>query len=149
MKVEFFVPGIPLPQPRPRARAMRVGAHHIAQVYNPKSTDAWKKMIWVYAMQNRSPEAYIWPSAKVWLVFYMPRPKHHYHASQPPSTATLKPAAPQYHTIRPDLDNLAKPVLDSLTSSGCFWDDDGAVCQLNLGKRYDTNPGVHITISSP
>jgi Holliday junction resolvase RusA-like endonuclease len=149
MKVEFFVSGIPLPQPRPRARAVRVGANHIAQVYNPKTTDGWKKMIWVYAMQNRLPQQFsehFYYLARVWMVFQFPRPQHHFGTGM--NAGVQKKSAPIAHTIRPDLDNLAKPVLDALTDSGVFWKDDGAVCELHLGKRYAQDPGVLITISS-
>jgi crossover junction endodeoxyribonuclease RusA len=67
--------------------------------------------------------------------FYLPRPK-----SAPKSA--LWPAK------RPDLDKLARAVLDGLTDGGA-WEDDGQVVKLQLVKHYaDANnlPGCDIEI---
>lgn len=37
---------------------------------------------------------------------------------------------------RPDLDNVAKLILDALTESGLFWSDDGQVASLAIYKRF-------------
>jgi len=53
-----------------------------------------------------------------------------------------------YHTGRPDTDNLAKAVLDSLT--GIAWRDDAQVSQLTASKIYvagDESPHVEITVA--
>lgn len=145
MKVEFFVPGVPLPQPRPRARAMRTSRGHIAQVYDVGTTDGWKKMILVYAMQNRPDAPVLHPAAfSVRIIFHMPRPKYHLQAP-----GILKDGAPHKHIVKPDADNLAKCAIDALTDTGLFWHDDGAVQELYLAKQYSLHPGIHITISSP
>lgn len=125
---------------------MRTSHGHIAQVYNPGTTDGWKKMVWAYAMQNRPDKTYPISQVQVWMVFHFSRPRHHFGTGS--KAQVLKEGAATFHTIRPDLDNLAKPVLDALTDSGVFWEDDSAVYELHLGKRYSADPGVHITISS-
>lgn len=48
------------------------------------------------------------------------------------------------HTSRPDLDNLAKAVLDSLT--GIVWQDDRYVDKVTLGKSYLPNEVGHTRI---
>ena len=58
----------------------------------------------------------------------------------------VKPGAPSNHCVKPDLDNLAKAVLDALTASGCFWNDDGQVSRLLLDKTYGTDVGVLVQI---
>ena len=48
---------------------------------------------------------------------------------------------------RPDLDNVAKQVLDAL--NGVVWDDDSQVCDLRIRKRYaarDSEPATLILI---
>lgn len=52
------------------------------------------------------------------------------------------------HTTRPDVDKLARPVLDALT--GAIYADDGQVVAMRLAKQYAPiggAPGVTITIS--
>lgn len=52
------------------------------------------------------------------------------------------------HTTRPDVDKLARCVLDGLT--GVIYADDGQVVAVRLAKQYapiDGRPGVTITIS--
>lgn len=49
-----------------------------------------------------------------------------------------------YHTKRPDIDNLAKFVLDAL--GGFFWKDDSMVSRLSLHKVYDLDPKTELTI---
>jgi len=69
------------------------------------------------------------------LTFVMPRPKSNKN---------------QFHTVRPDLDNLAKAAMDALTDAGA-WRDDSQVCSLNLVKIYaDELPiGAYINIETP
>ncbi len=43
------------------------------------------------------------------------------------------------HTVKPDVDNLAKQLLDAMTRMG-FWEDDRQVVELAGRKRYDTTP---------
>lgn len=69
------------------------------------------------------------------LVFHLPRP-------QRIRSATIS------HTTRPDVDKLARCVLDALT--GVIYADDGQVVAIRLTKQYtpiDGRPGVEITIT--
>lgn len=68
------------------------------------------------------------------LSFYMPRPKAHPKAV--------------YHASRPDFDNLAKSVCDSLTKAR-WWTDDSRIAIATIFKRYETptdRPGVRIDV---
>lgn len=47
------------------------------------------------------------------------------------------------HIIRPDLDNLAKPVLDALKG---FWRDDAQINSLHLTKEYADNEPPYIGV---
>jgi Holliday junction resolvase RusA-like endonuclease len=140
--VNFFVSGIPLGQPRPRAYAMKMGGRSTARMYDAGTTDAWKKAIVVTAKMVASPPLNL-SEAHVTLDFVMPRPKHHYGAKG------LKGSAPRSHVSRPDLDNLAKAVMDALTDSSACWEDDACISSLVLTKNYGPDPGVLITINAP
>ena len=48
------------------------------------------------------------------------------------------------HNVKPDLDNLAKSVLDAL--NGIAWHDDAQIVELHLGKTYVQSPHIFIQI---
>lgn len=48
------------------------------------------------------------------------------------------------HTKKPDLDNLAKFILD--VGNGILWKDDSMITELHLEKRYSENPYTNIEI---
>lgn len=50
-----------------------------------------------------------------------------------------------YPTIKPDTDNIAKSILDSL--NGIAYKDDKQVTRLTVEKRYDEQPSVSVWIS--
>ena len=62
--------------------------------------------------------------------FYMRRPASHFRARG------SETSAPVPHPI-PDLDKLARAIMDSVTA-GQAWDDDARVVDLNTRKRYAT-----------
>ena len=135
--VSFFVPGIPKGQPRPRAfvRGNR------AAVYDPGTAEGWNGQI-ALAWRATGHEKVIDGVFDVRLEFRFPRPKHHSN-----SKGVLKPAAPDWHTAKPDADNAAKAVLDALTTLH-VWKDDALVSSLTVTKRYDTTPGCQISITT-
>lgn len=49
-----------------------------------------------------------------------------------------------YPTNKPDIDNLAKSILDAL--NGVIYKDDSQVVVLTLQKYYDDDPRAEITI---
>jgi len=50
-----------------------------------------------------------------------------------------------YPTIKPDTDNIAKIILDSL--NGIAYKDDKQVIRLSVEKRYAEEPSVSVWIS--
>lgn len=53
----------------------------------------------------------------------------------------------QWKITRPDLDNMEKVVLDSLTSEG-FIEDDSIICLKTTSKRHSLYPRIIIKLSS-
>jgi len=140
--VHLFVDGEPKGQPRPRAciRGKRAG------VYDPGTAAEWKKAIaeaWHSKVAPENAPAFrpFETALFVSLSFYMPRPKSHYNAK-----GLLKPSAPEFHTSKPDVDNLQKAVLDALTDVGA-WTDDKLVCRSMTRREWaDSRSGCYIII---
>ena len=50
------------------------------------------------------------------------------------------------HTVKPDVDNLSKQLLDAMTRLR-FWEDDRQVVELVARKWYDENPRWVVEVS--
>jgi Holliday junction resolvase RusA-like endonuclease len=113
----LFVRGVPKAQPRPR---MTTSGH----VYNPDTATAWKELIQASFMQVRKQAITLPVHLKV--SFFLPRPKRmadeEAHRSIP-------------HVHKPDVDNLLKAVMDSMTEAG-VWKDDALVFATEAAKWY-------------
>lgn len=78
------------------------------------------------------------------LKFYMPRPKSHYGSGR--NAGVVKESAPLFPASIPDVDKLARAVLDALT--GVVFADDKTVVRLSASKLYATSrPGLSVTAS--
>ena len=76
--------------------------------------------------------------------FYFSRPKSHYGTGK--NSKRLKASAPNFHTKKPDIDNLVKFVLDSLNK--IYWRDDSQVYFVTASKHYiEDEPRTEIKIS--
>lgn len=51
-----------------------------------------------------------------------------------------------YPCVRPDIDNLAKAILDAM--NGIVYSDDKNIVGLMLSKRYHENPGIEVIITT-
>lgn len=119
--VTFTVPGEPVPQPRPRV-STRGG---FARAYVPKghAVHAYR-----HALQLAAIDAGLrndTGAVQVVIDCVFTRPKSHLRKSG------LRPDAPQLP--RPDVDNLAKAVLDAI---GPILGDDSQVSRLVVEKSY-------------
>lgn len=73
------------------------------------------------------------------LDFYVTRPKGHYGARG------VRPSAPTFPTVKPDVLKLARAVEDALT--GQVYRDDAQVVVENLTKRYGEPERVEVTLA--
>jgi Holliday junction resolvase RusA-like endonuclease len=115
--LEFWVEGTPKAQPRVKAFAR--GRH--AGVYTPDTADGWKAEVRRAALAKCSTPEPLRGPLLVFLTFVMPRPKSR--------------KVDYWHTSRPDVDNLAKAVLDALGDAG-IWGDDAQVARMVVQKIY-------------
>ena len=116
--VHFTVPGVPIAQPRPRVtrNGTYVPKSHAIHGYRRDVMLAYTKLGGVYGATFEA-------AVSIGITFWFPRPKR---------LAMLAEVIPK--TTRPDLDNLAKGVLDSLQNYA--FGDDSNVVELRLSKWY-------------
>jgi len=142
----FTVHGEPKGQPRPRAFARKMGSIHVARFYDSDVADTWKNAVTLAVIEAARKDKWALTlhavSLSVW--FAMPRPKSHFGAKG------LKPSAPAYHAGKPDVDNLAKLVLDRITRSERIWRDDSQVVSLIVHKFWavGAEQGCSVSIST-
>ena len=130
--VSFTVPGDPVPQPR--ARITTRGGH--GHAYTPKShpVHAYRQAVALCAKAAGVVEATEPFAVVIDAVFE--RPKSHLNKSGVKATAPRIP--------RPDVDNIAKAVLDALQT---VMGDDTNVSRLVVEKSYGTEARTTVRIS--
>lgn len=131
--VEFNVTGEPKGQPRPKFA--RRGS--FVQTYDPGTANDWKNRV-AFAGQGHKPADPIEAPVTLRLVFYMPRPKRLDKANPGPIP----------HTVKPDIDNMVKAVMDCLTDAG-WWKDDALVTCAVAAKFYASlgwEPGATVRL---
>jgi Holliday junction resolvase RusA-like endonuclease len=142
----FTVQGEPKGQPRPRAFARKMGNVHVARFYDSDVADGWKNAVTLAVIEAARKDKWTptLHAVSVSLNFAMPRPKSHFGAKG------LKPSAPVDHAGKPDVDNLAKLVLDRITRSERIWQDDSQVVSLTVHKFYavGAEQGCSVSIST-
>lgn len=107
--------------------------------YTPAATRAAEKMIAQTAMQYAPAEPLMGP-IELELIFYMPIPRS---TTKKQRCEMLLKA----HTKKPDVDNLTKLVMDALTLTGAYWNDDAQVWHTDVRKIYSNGePKIVITI---
>ena len=134
-RITFVVPGAPKPHPRPRAFAR--GGH--ARMYTPRPAQDRKYLIQTYARTiygNHPPHD---GPVSMEVEFIMPRPQS--------LVWKTKPMRQEKLSHGPDLDNLAKGVMDAL--NGVLYKDDRQIYQLTVRKwtaSGDEAPRIIITV---
>ena len=128
MIIAFAVPGEPKGKARPRT--VQIAGH--ASTYTPKETVMYENLVRLYYQQAARGLRLSGP-IQAEIVSYLSVPK---------STSKKKRALMlDIKTLcqkKPDVDNLAKIVLDSLNKIA--YDDDAQVCRLLVEKRYGGDP---------
>lgn len=135
--LSVFVPGKPAPQGSKRAIVNKGGK--VSMIESSKLVKPWRADVRDTVSEHIGPfyaTAQPGVAVSVELNFVMPRP-----------VSTPKKAA-LAHVKRPDIDKLARAVLDALSSAG-VWVDDSQVTRLVASKRLaivGEKPGCHITV---
>lgn len=132
MAITFSVPGNPVPQPRPRV-STRGG---FARAYVPKkhAVHGYRQSIQLAAIDAGLRKTKSGVEVVIDAVFA--RPKSHLRKSG------VRPDAPQLP--RPDVDNIAKAVLDAI---GPILGDDSQVRRVVVEKSYGTQARTTVRVS--
>ena len=124
--MKIFIPGEPIAQPRHSFRVIKTKQGKLTCMpYIPKSDPihAYKQAI-ALAYVNAGGEVLKGP-VEIRIACWFERPKGH-------SKKRSQQREPKI--TKPDLDNLAKAILDALNKTA--YDDDGQVCRLTVEKWY-------------
>ena len=130
---EFSIPGEAKAKARPRF------AKGSGRTYTPKTTLYYENLVKVSFMEQcKTWQITDKPCAAVISAFF-PIPK---------STTKARKALMQLDKIKPtrkpDLDNIAKSILDSL--NGIAWQDDSQIVNIWISKHYDVEPHTEVLL---
>lgn len=137
--ISFFVQGEPVAQPRGRAVNIKGVGIRVIGATTKHPIHLWKQALMSVCETAMQGFRLYEDPIDVALVFLMARPK-----SMPKRTANQRVP----HTKKPDIDNVAKGVLDAFNAR--LWGDDSQIYSLKISKRYvmgDEKPGVFVRVS--
>jgi crossover junction endodeoxyribonuclease RusA len=132
----FHLPGTPAPQGSKR----HVGRGILIE--DSQRSRPWRDAVTWHAQHAHTGPPYTGPVA-IHIHLHLPRPKSHYGTGR--NRHLVKPRAPLWHPVKPDLDKLARLILDACTNARVIH-DDSQVAQLTARKLYGEHPGVRVRI---
>ena len=138
-KIEFFVPGAPVGKGRPRAARRGAGV----VMFTPEKTAGYEALVAATAAAALACDALAHqlldgPLEAV-LEMRFPAP-----ASWSKARRARALAGAEWHTSKPDADNVAKAVLDAC--NGVVFRDDAQVVVMIATKAFSEEPGVRVVI---
>jgi Holliday junction resolvase RusA-like endonuclease len=128
-----------LGEPKAQKRHRHVKMGNFVRQYDPSASD---KGDFLSVIQRHAPEEPFLNPLYVKIDFYFSRPKSHYRTGK--NSHELKDNAPLHHTSKPDVDNLAKFVMDAMNK--IYWKDDSFISSCHITKYYSRNPRTEIEI---
>ena len=138
-KIEFFVPGAPVGKGRPRAARRGAGV----VMFTPGKTAGYEALVAATAAAAPPGDALAHqlldgPLEAV-LEMRFPVP-----ASWSKAKRERALAGAEWHTSKPDADNVAKAILDAC--NGVVFRDDSQIVILIATKAFSEEPGVRVVI---
>jgi len=129
--MKFTVPGNPTGKGRPRVTKNGT--------YTPQKTkDYQKKVATIAVIESDNYFTSDEPLVATILCYY-PIPK-----SMPKYKRKMIEEGTLYPIVKPDIDNVAKAILDAL--NGVIYKDDNQIVELHIKKLYSDNPRVVVKI---
>lgn len=142
--VTFTVLGRPQPAGSKRAFPIRRGGQVTGVVVteDAKHSKPWRALVAAAAneaMEGREPMT---GPLQLDISFYVARPAGHYGSGR--NRGTVRPGAPQYPMVRPDVTKLVRALEDALTH--IVWRDDAQVVVQVATKHYGTPERAVVTV---
>ena len=131
----FDIEGNPVPKGRPRFRRTKT----FITTYTPRKTLDFEDQVKKASQDSMGNVEPLETPISVYLYFRLPIPQSY---SKKAVEACL--SGSQRHVKRPDLDNLAKSVLDGM--NGIVFKDDSQITSLHCTKVYSNVAGVNILV---
>lgn len=135
MAIRFTVPGEPKGKARPRIFTNKAGE---SQAVTPQDTLSYENLVrWIFnnTMESKKLNGEI--EAKIVAMYSIPK-------SMTKKNRQLIDEGKLHPTKKPDLDNVAKIILDSLNKIA--FDDDSQVTRLIVEKHFSDEPRVEVTL---
>jgi crossover junction endodeoxyribonuclease RusA len=126
--------------PAPQGSKRHVGGGRMVEM--SKAVGPWREAVRAETQRAMNGHGPISGPVGVRVVFGLARPRAHYRTGR--NAHMLKDTAPVFPSGRPDVDKLARAVLDGLTMGG-IWTDDSQVVRLEAVKNYG-QPGCQIAV---
>jgi len=129
------------PQPAGSKRVVPAGGKRGGRpivIDDAKRSRPWKQDVTAAAREAFGDRELLAGPLALELTFNVARPRGHYGARG------VKPSAPAWPTVRPDVLKLTRAVEDALT--GQVWRDDSQVVHETLIKRYGEPERVDVTV---
>ena len=130
-KIEFIIPGKVQAKQRPRFNGKFV--------YTPKETTNYENWVKACYLEKYNNEKLLEAPLEVRIIAFYEIP-----SSTSKKRKQLMLDNKIYPTIKPDTDNIAKSILDSL--NGIAYKDDKQVVDLRVRKQYAEVPSVSVWI---
>ena len=122
-----------------RARSGKGGQH-----YTPDQTRLYESHIRDCYLRVNPGSRPFTGAVELWITANMTRPASHYLSKGGKRSDLLLPSARAYPTVKPDLANNEKAVMDAL--NGIAYGDDSAVVRKHSAKCYGDEEGLSVTI---
>jgi len=129
--INFTVYGTPVPQGSKRA-FYKAGMKHAVVIEDNSKTKPWRQELAGTAAEKMGNRPIELGPIIVQCMFFFDRPK------------SLKKSV-SAKTTKPDVDKLARTVLDALT--GTVFKDDGQVIELRVAKLFGDRPRAEISVT--
>ncbi len=135
LMVQFHIDGEPVPKGRPKFS--QVGG--FMRTYTPKKTTDYENTVRAAAQAAMGVTDLLETPVGVYLYIRLPIPQSYSKKRREACLSGIeKPAK------KPDIDNLAKSVLDGM--NGVIWKDDAQIVSLHVTKVYSSGSGVDVLV---